>query len=665
MLNIPNAMKTVVASGAKRARPHDEFIEEQRRQEEKARKIIHVNVDDHGPDGTHGKLFVLFVIDATSSMRSALVRVRRNTIRMAKSFQRQYNNRLQVKYGVVAYRDPVDQPVADKHEICAFGDLSKFNDFIKKIEADGGGDDPEDVAGALENAYSIVSSVPDGATLYMAHITDQTAHGMDEAERHYSERPRLIAAYRQLFELRTTLNIEMHFLPAFDSGSLARDLEEKYREVVSLAASDADDMSKLWHFCPSEDFNQAFMHSLSESASRSVVKPFHLDFAHVEPHRLSQYVDVEGVARYDHSSVRDLKKAVVFVGTRTSIVTPTPPTCDFQYALTQYAQRPVTYDEFLKGWGIYSRTLAKMHTSALPTDSVVKKGCAITIIGGDGPKPKPIGSGGEQATFAAALTTNVDNTTYDAIKGADITNIHTVLFNLFDDESSRDVVLKLPLGSKPIDYDAKAEMHVALAWFASMFSTLLTNNDIHLPGVEILVPQQLEFGQDTRIKRTGASVFVATPSLESTKVVIEPSLLCVDGPFVKYNDTLGAPGCFLDPDQPNYVKSVITLDLFILAVAIWSGFNMVPTDLQGKHDKDKGMYGMFRLTDVAVSANNIRAFDCSTNFGELAVAQAVTSAYDNAHSFEHYLTFLGAIDFTDDALKHHVERLRLVLAGRP
>lgn len=666
MMSIPNAMKTVVSS-AKRSRPNDEFLEEQKRQEEKARKIIHVDVHDNGPDGAPGKLFVLFLIDATSSMRSVIPTVRANTIRMAKSFQRQYNRRLQIQYAVVAYRDPIDQPVTDKHEVCPFGDLSTFNGFMKTLEAEGGGDDPEDVAGGLEKAHELVSDIPDGATLYVAHITDQTAHGMDEMyDKHYSERPRLIAAYRKLFERRATLNIEMHFLPTFTTTSLSRDLELRYRKIVSTATDDADDMKKVWHFCESENFSQAFMYSLSESASRSVVKPFQLEFAHVEPHKLSRYLDVESSACHERSVPYDLTNTVVLVGTRTSIVTPTPPSGDFQYAITQYARRPDTYDEFLKGWGIYSRTLAMMHTSTLPTANVVKMGCAIAIGGGDGPKPQPIGSGGEQATFAAVLIPRMDSKAYDALVNADVNNIDGVLSEMRDDESSHGVVLKLPLGSKPIDADAKAEMHVALAWFASMFSTLLPNNDIRLPGVEILVPQQLEFGQDTRVKKIGSSVFIATPSLESAKVVIEPSLLRVDGPFVKYSDTLGAPGCFLDPEQPDYNRSVIALDLFILAVAIWSGFNMVPTDLQGKYDKDKGMFGTFRLTDVAVSANNIRAFDCSTNFGELAVAQAVTSAYDNAREWDdQYLQFLGAIGFSDDQLQRQVERLRTVLPVRP
>ena len=79
------------------------------------------------------------------------------------------------KYGYIFYRDPIDSP-NDKHEVIDLTDnVNSFPEKIGKIQAEGGGDIPEDWVGAYKLANEKISW-RNGIKVIM-HLADAGAHG--------------------------------------------------------------------------------------------------------------------------------------------------------------------------------------------------------------------------------------------------------------------------------------------------------------------------------------------------------------------------------------------------------------------------------------------------------------------------------------------------------
>ena len=117
---------------------------------------------------------VLFLVDATGSMGSYILSAKEETKNISKELRKLYPDR-NFKYGYVFYRDPIDSE-ADKHEVIDLTDnVNSLPEQIGKIVAEGGGDLPEDWAGA----YKLVNekiSWRDGAKIII-HLADAGAHG--------------------------------------------------------------------------------------------------------------------------------------------------------------------------------------------------------------------------------------------------------------------------------------------------------------------------------------------------------------------------------------------------------------------------------------------------------------------------------------------------------
>ncbi|KAK8848221.1 hypothetical protein M9Y10_019277 [Tritrichomonas musculus] len=117
---------------------------------------------------------VLFIIDATGSMGSAIRAAHQRATEIARSLQNTYKD-VDFQFGCICYRDPVDSR-GDKHETLDLtSDINKMVNFLSKIDATGGGDGPEDWVGAYQIALCEISWREGAKTII--HIADADAHG--------------------------------------------------------------------------------------------------------------------------------------------------------------------------------------------------------------------------------------------------------------------------------------------------------------------------------------------------------------------------------------------------------------------------------------------------------------------------------------------------------
>ena len=117
---------------------------------------------------------VLFLVDATGSMETYIISAKEETKNISKELRKLYPDR-NFKYGYIFYRDPIDSK-SDINEVIDLTDnVNSIPEQIAKIRAYGGGDLPEDWAGA----YKLVNekiSWRDGEKVII-HLADAGAHG--------------------------------------------------------------------------------------------------------------------------------------------------------------------------------------------------------------------------------------------------------------------------------------------------------------------------------------------------------------------------------------------------------------------------------------------------------------------------------------------------------
>lgn len=139
-------------------------------------------------------LDVVFVIDATSSSQGVISALRDRCQDLSASISESYGKKANPFYGCVLMRDPVDKPGEDQHEFLnispTFEPMEIFlgkadQEIIHKYEenvvppkylAYGGGDEPEDWAGALSVALERTEWRPESKKMIIM-LTDANAHG--------------------------------------------------------------------------------------------------------------------------------------------------------------------------------------------------------------------------------------------------------------------------------------------------------------------------------------------------------------------------------------------------------------------------------------------------------------------------------------------------------
>jgi len=113
---------------------------------------------------------VVFMVDCTSSMQPHIWETKNQIRNIVKETVQTFGN--EVKIGFVGYRDHCDAFRIEKLDLNE--DIRKFEDFLSRVVAMGGGDEPEDVFGGIEAALSLSWSQHNKVLI---HIGDAPAHG--------------------------------------------------------------------------------------------------------------------------------------------------------------------------------------------------------------------------------------------------------------------------------------------------------------------------------------------------------------------------------------------------------------------------------------------------------------------------------------------------------
>lgn len=141
---------------------------------------------------------ILYMIDGTGSMDQYIEAAKKKCIEISEELERSYIKKLNFKYGVIFYRDPIDEH-KDKHETYPLDDIKKVKERIQNVKAYGGGDEPEDWVGAFKIALNTnIIKWRKGIKLII-HIADAPAHGDEFAGNinYTDEGPKLIEQIKE------------------------------------------------------------------------------------------------------------------------------------------------------------------------------------------------------------------------------------------------------------------------------------------------------------------------------------------------------------------------------------------------------------------------------------------------------------------------------------
>jgi uncharacterized protein (DUF58 family) len=134
------------------------------------------------------KLDMVFVLDATNSTDSVFQAMRDQAMDTAFSIHT-FSRDVDDQYGIVIYRDPIDNPddPEDKNEYFQLtSDRETLQEYLDAVVPHGGRDDPEDWVGAFTLALTKMHWRDGKKCLFW--ITDANAHGsrfsLERADRH-------------------------------------------------------------------------------------------------------------------------------------------------------------------------------------------------------------------------------------------------------------------------------------------------------------------------------------------------------------------------------------------------------------------------------------------------------------------------------------------------
>ena len=117
---------------------------------------------------------IVFLIDSTASMGPYIEAAKSESKNISRDLRKLYPE-MNFQYGYIFYRDPIDSK-DDIHEIINLTD--QVNDLpfeIGKIQADGGGDVPEDWVGAYKKVNNEINWRNGNKVIF--HLADAGAHG--------------------------------------------------------------------------------------------------------------------------------------------------------------------------------------------------------------------------------------------------------------------------------------------------------------------------------------------------------------------------------------------------------------------------------------------------------------------------------------------------------
>ena len=185
---------------------------------------------------------ILYMIDGTGSMHSYIEAAKKKCIEISEELERNYIKKLNFKYGMIFYRDPIDEK-SDKHEAFDLDDINKVKDKIKSVKAHGGGDGPEDWVGAFKIALNTDIIRWRRGIKLIIHIADAPAHGDEFAgKKNYTEEgPKLIE------QIKNCVNQEIKIFGLF-IGHSAENSFLKFKEYYENYDREDKGLYKVLNF---------------------------------------------------------------------------------------------------------------------------------------------------------------------------------------------------------------------------------------------------------------------------------------------------------------------------------------------------------------------------------------------------------------------------------
>ena len=119
-------------------------------------------------------LDIMFIMDLTGSMGIWLNEAKKN---IKKIIEEIYDNNpgSKIRISFIGYRDFIDEKEVRKYDNIEFTEnLEEFNNFLSKLDCSGGGDEPEDVVGALQQGLNMIW---ESNAKYAVLVADAPCHG--------------------------------------------------------------------------------------------------------------------------------------------------------------------------------------------------------------------------------------------------------------------------------------------------------------------------------------------------------------------------------------------------------------------------------------------------------------------------------------------------------
>jgi len=135
-------------------------------------RLVEVRLDSARMVPSPVPLDVLFVMDTTGSMGEEIERLK-STIEIIHANLAELKPRPLIRFGLVLYKDHGDEYIT--RVVPLTGDLESFQRKLAPVTADGGGDGPEDLESALDDAVNRMAWNKNGLRLAFV-VTDAEAH---------------------------------------------------------------------------------------------------------------------------------------------------------------------------------------------------------------------------------------------------------------------------------------------------------------------------------------------------------------------------------------------------------------------------------------------------------------------------------------------------------
>ena len=185
---------------------------------------------------------ILYMIDGTGSMTSYIEAAKKKCIEISEELERNYIKKLNFKYGMIFYRDPIDVK-SDKHEAFYLDEIKYVKEKIKSVKAYGGGDGPEDWVCAFKIALNTDIIRWRRGIKLIIHIADAPAHGDEFAgkENYTEEGPKLIE------QIKNCVNQEIKIFGLF-IGHSAENSFLKFKEYYENYDREDKGLYKVLNF---------------------------------------------------------------------------------------------------------------------------------------------------------------------------------------------------------------------------------------------------------------------------------------------------------------------------------------------------------------------------------------------------------------------------------